>query len=126
LRCAFGQPGAKIGPMESSSPLAPLLEALEQGDLDRAKVTAKKLEAERAPTLQLAAEVLHELKQPLLGIKAYGQMIHEAGNAPAPLTQMLTQVERMEQIIADFTRLVSDKPAPQEKVNLCTHVRAAA
>jgi CheY-like chemotaxis protein len=39
---------------------------------------------------------------------------------------MLAQVERMEQIIADFTRLVSDKPAPQEKLNLCTHVRAAA
>jgi nitrogen-specific signal transduction histidine kinase/ActR/RegA family two-component response regulator len=112
--------------MESTSPLAPLLEALQRGELDRAKVLAQKLEANRAPTLQLAAEVLHELKQPLLGIKAYGQMMNETANPPPSLPQMLAQVERMEQIIADFTRLVSDKAAPQEKVNLCSHVRAAA
>jgi CheY-like chemotaxis protein len=75
--------------------------------------------------LQLAAEVLHELKQPLLGIKAYAQMMGEqappATSSPVPL--LLAQVERMEHIISDFTRLVSARPAPQERISLSTHVK---
>ncbi|MFL5322187.1 MAG: histidine kinase dimerization/phospho-acceptor domain-containing protein [Myxococcaceae bacterium] len=67
--------------------------------------------------VQLAAEVLHELRQPLLGIKAYAQMMVEEGQK-GPVQLLLQQVDRMEQIIGDFTRIASDKPAAKEKLDL--------
>lgn len=112
--------------MEKGSLLEPLISALEAGDLPAARAAATHLRESGAGKLQLAAEVLHELKQPLLGLKAYTQMMMEAGPpSGSPVRLMLSQVERMEHIIADFTRLAAEKPAPQQKVNLCSHVRAA-
>jgi CheY-like chemotaxis protein len=75
--------------------------------------------------MRIAAEVLHELRQPLLGVKAYAQLLGEEVGTRPPLRLMLAQVERMEQIISDFTRLSSDRPAPQQRVTLGTHVQAA-
>jgi CheY-like chemotaxis protein len=75
--------------------------------------------------LQLAGEVLHELRQPLVGIKAYVQMLRDEGNTQVPVNHLLAQVERMELIISDFARISSDKPAPLEKVNLAQSVRNA-
>src|SRR5919197_4770821 len=67
--------------------------------------------------MQLAAEVLHELKQPLLGIKGYMQML---GEDPGPhrtvVPLVLAQVERIEQIVADFIRLATNRPAPKERL----------
>lgn len=71
--------------------------------------------------VQLAAEVLHELRQPLLGIKAYAQMMVEEGQKGS-VQLLLQQVDRMEQIIGDFTRIASDKPAPKEKLDLGAQV----
>src|SRR5690242_17169257 len=112
--------------MDIPAPLAHLLQALEADDLPTAKAAAAELQRTRVGSVQLAAEVLHELRQPLLGVKAYTQLLSEEFGMRGPLRQMLTQVERMEQIISDFTRLASERPAPQQAVSLVTHVQAAA
>jgi CheY-like chemotaxis protein len=111
--------------MDIPVPLAHLLQALEAGDLPAAKAAAAELQRTSTGSTQLAAEVLHELRQPLLGVKAYTQMLSEEIGTRGPLRQMLAQVERMEQIISDFTRLASERPAPQQAVSLVTHVQAA-
>lgn len=74
---------------------------------------------------QLAAEVLHELRQPLLGLKAYAQMLRDNPRDTSRIGPLLAQVERMEQIISDFTRLTSDQPAPKQLLRLSRHVRQA-
>ena len=110
--------------MDSASPYDALKHALAEGDL----ATAKQLVEALSQSPQLAAEVLHELRQPLLGIKAYAQLIAESDGSAAkkPVAVLLQQVERIEQIIADFTRLSANKPAHKERVNLAHHVRQAA
>ncbi|HSP82060.1 MAG TPA: hybrid sensor histidine kinase/response regulator, partial [Myxococcaceae bacterium] len=112
--------------MDIPAPLALLLQALEAGDLPAAKAAARELQHSRTGDTRLAAEVLHELRQPLLGLKAYTQLLSEELGSRGTLQMMLAQVERMEQIISDFTRLVSERPAPQQPVSLAAHVRAAA
>ncbi|MBI3184084.1 MAG: hybrid sensor histidine kinase/response regulator [Myxococcales bacterium] len=115
--------------MDSLGLLDRLRIALEAGDLQAARKHAADLknglgpESQRAT--QLAAEVLHELRQPLLGIKAYAQMLRDDPSSRTPVPLMLAQVERMEQIISDFTRLASDKPAPKEPVRLSEVVSEA-
>jgi CheY-like chemotaxis protein len=101
--------------------------ALEAGDLSAARARFEELmKMGNGPqAVQLAAEVLHELRQPLLGIKAYVQMIREEAASKAPVNLLLAQVDRMEQIISDFTRLASDRPAPKEKIALAAHAREA-
>lgn len=112
--------------MEPTSLLEPLLKALESNDLPAVRQAVEKLKTSRGEQLQLAAEVLHELKQPLLGIKAYAQMMTEAAQPPgSPMSLLLAQVDRMEHIIADFTRLASARPAPQQRISFSTHVRQA-
>lgn len=109
--------------MEPTPLLEPLLRALESNDLPAARSAVERLKNARAEQLQLAAEVLHELKQPLLGIKAYAQMMTEAAPpAGSHLSLLLAQVDRMEQIIADFTRLASTRPAPQQRIALRAHL----
>src|SRR5437773_2055710 len=39
---------------------------------------------------------------------------------------LLAQVERMEQIISDFIRIASDKPAPRERLALAAPAQSAA
>jgi len=112
--------------MDIPAPLAHLLQAVEAGDLTAARTAAAELKRTNAGTRQLAAEVLHELRQPLLGVKAYTQLLSEEIGARATLRQMLAQVERMEQIISDFTRLASERPAPQQAVSLVAQVQGAA
>ncbi|MDQ3265174.1 MAG: hybrid histidine protein kinase/response regulator SinK [Myxococcota bacterium] len=110
--------------MPLETPLDALRRALAAGDLAAARTAEQALR--KAGSTQLAAEVLHELRQPLLGIKAYGQMMADEGSAKGPIHQLLAQVERMEQIISDFTRLASEKPPPKEKTRLGTAVEKAA
>lgn len=112
--------------METPAPLAHLLQALEAGDLAAAKTAAAALQRSGAGAIQLAAEVLHELRQPLLGVKAYAQLLAEESGPDGPLKLLLAQVERMEQIISDFVRLSSDKAAPQQRLSLASAVWAAA
>lgn len=112
--------------METPAPLAQLLQALEVGDLQAARAAALALQRTGAGSTQLAAEVLHELRQPLLGVKAYGQLLAEEVGSKSPLRLMLAQVERMEQIITDFIRLASHKAAPQQALSLAAPVQAAA
>ncbi len=115
-----------LAAMDTPSPLALLLEALDAGDLRAARTAAEELQRTRVGSTQLAAEVLHELRQPLLGVKAYAQLLTEELGPRGALKQVLAQVERMEQIISDFIRLASERPAPQQPVSLVAHVQAAA
>lgn len=112
--------------METPAPIAHLLQALEVGDLAAAKAAAMALQRSGTGATQLAAEVLHELRQPLLGVKAYAQLLSEETGPVGPLKLLLAQVERMEQIIADFVRLSSDRAAPQQRMSLASAVWAAA
>lgn len=73
----------------------------------------------------IAAEVLHEIKQPLLGLKAYLQMVRDEPTKAIPVTLLLAQVERIEQIVGDFHRLTNDRPAPLTVLKLSTPVRHA-
>ena len=103
-----------------------LEKALAAGDLATARALLADLKRSGgAAATQIAAEVLHELRQPLLGIKAYAQMMRDDGGTKMPASLMLAQVDRMEQIISDFTRLATDKVAPQTKLNLASHAREA-
>ena len=86
--------------METPAPLAHLLQALEVGDLAAAKAAAAALQRSGTGATQLAAEVLHELRQPLLGVKAYAQLLAEETAPWARSSCSWPQVERMEQIIA--------------------------
>ena len=109
------------------NPLDALLRAVEAGDIKAARAAAEVLAPGRGNNpMQLAAEVLHELKQPLLGIKGYLQML---GEDPGPhrtvVPLVLAQVERIEQIVADFIRLATNRPAPKERLAVATHVREA-
>lgn len=110
--------------MESS--WEPLRKALEGGDLAGARAALEGMRRTGGHQNQIAAEVLHELRQPLLGIKAYAQMMDEQAAPGTPLSLLLAQVERMEQIISDFTRIASDRPAPKEKTPLAAAVHSAA
>jgi CheY-like chemotaxis protein len=112
--------------METPAPLAHLLQALEVGDLTAARAAAAAIQRSAVGSTQLAAEVLHELRQPLLGVKAYAQLLAEQTGPVGPLKLLLAQVERMEQIISDFVRLSSDRPAPQQRLSLASAVWAAA
>lgn len=112
--------------MENRAPLDLLLRALEVGDLPAARDAAQALQRGSVDASRLAAEVLHELRQPLLGVKAHAQFLAEEVGARESLRALLLQVERMEQIISDFTRLSSGRPAPQEPLSLAEPVRAAA
>lgn len=107
------------------SPLDALRNALEDRDFTAAKAALEKVERSTAAAAQIAAEVLHELKQPLLGIKAYAQMLGEEGAPKGHIQQVVAQCERIEHIIADFTRIASDKPAPKQQINLSAHVLQA-
>ncbi|SEU29011.1 hybrid histidine protein kinase/response regulator SinK [Stigmatella erecta] len=112
--------------METPAPLVHLLQALEVGDLSAARAAAAALQRSDPGTSQLAAEVFHELRQPLLGVKAYAQLLAEENGPMGPLKLLLAQVERMEQIISDFVRLSSDRPAPQQRLVLASAIWAAA
>jgi CheY-like chemotaxis protein len=112
--------------MEIPSPFAQLLQALEAGDLPAARAAAAALQRTGASSTQLAAEVLHELRQPLLGVKAYAQLLAEDGGPSGPLRLLLSQVERMEQIVSDYIRLASERPAPQQVLSLAAPIWAAA
>jgi CheY-like chemotaxis protein len=74
---------------------------------------------------EIAAEVLHEIKQPLLGLKAYLQLIRDDPGRQVPVTLLLAQVERIEQIVGDFHRLTNDRPPPMTALKLATPVRHA-
>lgn len=73
----------------------------------------------------LAAEVLHELRQPLMGLKAWLQLWQEDPSRPMSPATLLGQVERIEQILSDYQRLVNRQPVPKEPVMLEVPVRAA-
>lgn len=74
---------------------------------------------------EIAAEVLHEIKQPLLGLKAYLQLVRDDPSRPMPVTLLLAQVERIEQIVGDFHRLTNDRPLALTQLKLATPVRHA-
>ncbi|MHB8874957.1 MAG: hybrid histidine protein kinase/response regulator SinK [Myxococcaceae bacterium] len=110
--------------MDAPAVIDALEKALAEGDLPKARTCMADLKrGGSSAAMQLAAEVLHELRQPLLGVKAYAQMLRDDGSTKIPASLVLAQVDRMEHIIADFTRLASDKVAPQSKINLAHHAR---
>ncbi|MCK8502882.1 hybrid sensor histidine kinase/response regulator [Myxococcus fulvus] len=112
--------------MEIPAPLAQLLQALDAGDLPAARAAAAAFQRSGLHSTQLAAEVLHELRQPLLGVKAYAQLLAEDRGPTGPLRLLMSQVERMEQIVSDYIRLASERPAPQQRLSLAAPIWAAA
>ncbi|MBX7114725.1 MAG: hybrid sensor histidine kinase/response regulator [Myxococcaceae bacterium] len=74
---------------------------------------------------QLAAEVLHEVRQPLLGLKGYLQLLRDDPARALPLTTMLSLVERMEHILGDYQRLTQQRPTERKPVTLSQVVEAA-
>lgn len=74
---------------------------------------------------QLAAEVLHEVRQPLLGLKGYLQLLRDDPARPLPLATMLGLVERMELILGDYQRLTLKRPIERKPVTLSAVVESA-
>jgi CheY-like chemotaxis protein len=73
----------------------------------------------------LAAEVLHEVRQPLLSLKAWLQLVKEDPHRALPIDVLLAQVQRIEHLVNDFTRLAANRPPVREKVKLTVPVREA-
>ncbi|MBK7860570.1 MAG: hybrid sensor histidine kinase/response regulator [Archangiaceae bacterium] len=73
----------------------------------------------------LAAEVLHEVRQPLLSLKAWLQLVKEDPSRPLPVDVLLAQVARIEHLVNDFTRLAANRPAQRDKLKLHVPVREA-
>ncbi len=73
----------------------------------------------------LAAEVLHEVRQPLLSLKAWLQLSKEDPNRQLPIDILLAQVLRIEHLVNDFTRLAANRPVQREKLKLTTPIREA-
>jgi len=101
------------------------MQALARGDISAARAAAQELKVSVSESMQVAGEVLHELRQPLGGIKAYAQMLRDEGTTSVPVPHLLSQIERMELIMSDFARISSEKPPPFERVNLAQSVRNA-
>lgn len=73
----------------------------------------------------LAAEVLHEVRQPLLSLKAWLQLVREDPTRALPVDVLLAQVARIEHLVNDFTRLAANRPAQRAKLKLTVPVREA-
>jgi DNA-binding response OmpR family regulator len=73
----------------------------------------------------LAAEVLHEVRQPLLSLKAWLQLVKEDPSRALPIDVLLAQVSRIEHLVNDFTRLAANRPAQRDKLKLSVPVREA-
>src|SRR5205085_1288353 len=73
----------------------------------------------------LAAEVLHEVRQPLLSLKAWLQLVKEDPTRALPVDVLLAQVARIEHLVNDFTRLAANRPAQRDKLKLTVPVREA-
>lgn len=102
------------------STLKALEAAIETNDRVRARELVVQLRAEAPESAHLAAEVMHELRQPLLGVKAYAQLMGEEGAPQGPLALLLAQVQRIEQILGDFKRLSARREAPRAPLPLDT------
>ncbi len=111
--------------MSDNQAFAELLHLLETGRVAEARALLVALQDAQLGATQLAAEVLHEVRQPLLGIKAYAQLLEEGTEPQSVARLVLAQAERIEAIIDDFTRLASNRPAPREPLALPNPVRAA-
>ena len=111
--------------MPSPQVLSRLIELLDQGKLSDAREMASRLHREASGQQQLTAEVLHEVRQPLLGIKAYAQFLSEGADPAQVSQQILRQAERIEAIVGDYTRLASNRPAHREPLVLSEPVRRA-
>jgi CheY-like chemotaxis protein len=72
-----------------------------------------------------AAEVLHEVRQPLLSLKAWLQLVKEDPSRPLPVDVLLAQCARIEHLVNDFTRLAANRPAQRERLKLTVPVREA-
>jgi len=65
------------------------------------------------------------VRQPLLSLKAWLQLVKEDPARPLPVDLMLAQVLRIEHLVNDFTRLAANRPPVREKVKLTVPVREA-
>jgi CheY-like chemotaxis protein len=65
------------------------------------------------------------VRQPLLSLKAWLQLVKEDPARPLPVDLMLSQVQRIEHLVNDFTRLAANRPPTREKVKLTVPVREA-
>jgi len=75
----------------------------------------------------MTSAVLHEVKQPLAGIKGYAQIIREAGGPAVAekVEAILAQVERIEQLVANHRRFLQADPGTKTWVDLGTVAKQA-
>ncbi len=81
-------------------------------------VTPELLQTQKLAELGLmSSALLHELKQPLMGIKGFAQLLQE-GPGREKAEQILAQVERLEQLIASHRRFLHADASRTEQVEL--------
>ncbi len=75
----------------------------------------------------MAGELIHEMRQPLLGIKGYCQVLAEgaSGEAKERAQQILKQAERLEELIERYRRFLRSEPAETRLVNVGEALREA-
>lgn len=115
-----------------------LLQAIDTGDLSSARVAAEKVtrllddqtllmqRLEHLSRLEelgrMTAELIHELRQPLLGVKAFGQMLqgraHDEEFVKQRAAKILTQVSRMESIVDRSKRFSREHEPRLQTVDL--------
>ena len=95
----------------------------EIGDLSRAlDEMARRLDARAAESAALAADISHEFKSPLTGLRGAAELLLEgAAEDPATrrrfLTNMLTDTQRLDRLVTrllELSRLEADNAAPVE------------
>ncbi|MBL8957800.1 MAG: hybrid sensor histidine kinase/response regulator [Myxococcaceae bacterium] len=65
------------------------------------------------------------MRQPLLSLKAWLQLVKEDPSRALPIDVLLAQVQRIEHLVNDFTRLAANRPAPRERLKLTVPIREA-
>jgi len=75
----------------------------------------------------LTAAVLHEIRQPVSGIKGYAQMLRDGCPAPEDkVAALLGQVQRLEEMIDTHRRFLAPAAAGDVRADLCEVAREAA
>ncbi|MGC4116661.1 MAG: response regulator [Myxococcales bacterium] len=73
----------------------------------------------------MTAAVLHEIRQPVSGIKGYAQMLRDGCPAPdEKIASLLGQVQRLEEMIETHRRFLNPTAQPGARADLCEVVRS--
>ncbi len=119
--------------LDSPQEMARLAQALDQARTSLGSLRQQLIEAERLTTIgQLAAQLAHNLRNPLASIRAAAQVSLRAAEAEAPshsrMEEIMASVDRMNQWIAGLMECARREPTPtrnQDVVPTLERVRDA-